>query len=45
MNRTTNFHPDHNMLIEFSAGTLDTATSICSGPLHFVLNVALSLDQ
>lgn len=36
MNKTTNFHPDHNMLLEFAAGTLDTAASICvSAHLHF----------
>ena len=33
---STNHHPDENMLIEFSAGTLDTAASICvSAHLHF----------
>ena len=49
MNKTTNFHPDHNMLIEFSAGTLDTATSICvSAHLHFCSKCRaelLRLDQ
>jgi len=36
MNTTTNFHPDETMLMEFSAGTLATAPSICvSAHLHF----------
>ncbi|MDA9877390.1 ChrR family anti-sigma-E factor [bacterium] len=36
MTTKLNYHPDHAMLVEFAAGTLDTATSICvSAHLHF----------
>jgi putative transcriptional regulator len=46
---STNHHPDENMLIEFSAGTLDTAASICvSAHLHFCSSCRaklLRLDQ
>jgi putative transcriptional regulator len=36
MTKVLNHHPSREMLIEFSAGTLDTATSICvSAHLHF----------
>jgi len=49
MINTTNHHPDENMLIEFSAGTLETAASICvSAHLHFCSrcrNKLLRLDQ
>jgi putative transcriptional regulator len=49
MTNTTNHHPDENMLIEFSAGTLDTAASICvSAHLHFCSSCKaklLQLDQ
>jgi len=46
---STNHHPDENMLIEFSAGTLDTAAAICvSAHLHFCSSCRaklLRLDQ
>jgi putative transcriptional regulator len=49
MTNTLNHHPDENMLIEFSAGTLDTAASICvSAHLHFCSSCRaklLQLDQ
>jgi putative transcriptional regulator len=49
MINTTTHHPDQNMLIEFSAGTLETAPSICvSAHLHFCSNCRaklLRLDQ
>ena len=49
MINTTNHHPDENMLIEFSAGTLETAASICvSAHLHFCSRCRtklLRLDQ
>lgn len=36
MTTKLNYHPDHAMLVEFAAGTLDTAASICvSAHLHF----------
>lgn len=36
MTKFLNHHPTREMLVEFSAGTLDTATSICvSAHLHF----------
>lgn len=36
MTKVLNHHPSREMLVEFSAGTLDTATSICvSAHLHF----------
>jgi putative transcriptional regulator len=36
MTKILNHHPSREMLVEFSAGTLDTATSICvSAHLHF----------
>ena len=36
MTTKLNYHPDNAMLVEFSAGTLDTAPSICvSAHLHF----------
>ena len=36
MTKFLNHHPSSEMLVEFSAGTLDTATSICvSAHLHF----------
>lgn len=36
MTNKLNYHPDHAMLVEFAAGTLDTAASICvSAHLHF----------
>jgi putative transcriptional regulator len=48
INKTTH-HPDENMLIEFSAGTLETAASICvSAHLHFCASCRaklLRLDQ
>jgi putative transcriptional regulator len=49
MNTTTHFHPDETMLMEFSAGTLATAPSICvSAHLHFCSqckNQLLRLNQ
>ncbi len=49
MINTTTHHPDQNMLIEFSAGTLETAPSICvSAHLHFCSSCRaklLRLDQ
>ncbi len=49
MNNTSQFHPDETMLLEFSAGTLATAPSICvSAHLHFCSkcrNQLLRLDQ
>ncbi len=49
MINSTNHHPDENMLIEFSAGTLKTALSICvSAHLHFCSRCRaqlLRLDQ
>jgi putative transcriptional regulator len=49
MTNSTNHHPDQNMLIEFSAGTLDTAASICvSAHLHYCSSCRaqlLRLDQ
>ena len=49
MTNSTNHHPDQNMLIEFSAGTLATAPSICvSAHLHFCSSCRaqlLRLDQ
>ncbi|MGB0449039.1 MAG: ChrR family anti-sigma-E factor [Porticoccaceae bacterium] len=49
MINTTHHHPDESMLIEFSAGTLDTAASICvSAHLHFCSSCReklLRLDQ
>ena len=49
MINSTNHHPDQNMLIEFSAGTLATAPSICvSAHLHFCTSCRaqlLRLDQ
>ena len=49
MTKKLNHHPDENMLIEFSAGTLDTAASICvSAHLHFCSSCRaklLQLDQ
>jgi putative transcriptional regulator len=49
MTISTNHHPDENMLIEFSAGTLDTAASICvSAHLHYCSSCRaklLRLDQ
>jgi putative transcriptional regulator len=49
MINSTNHHPDENMLIEFSAGTLETAASICvSAHLHFCSSCRaklLRLDQ
>ena len=36
MSKVLNHHPSIEMLVEFSAGTLDTATSICvASHLHF----------
>ena len=36
MTTKLNYHPDNAMLVDFSAGTLDTAPSICvSAHLHF----------
>lgn len=36
MTNKLNYHPDHAMLVEFAAGTLETAASICvSAHLHF----------
>ena len=36
MTSKLNYHPDHVMLVDFAAGTLDTAASICvSAHLHF----------
>jgi putative transcriptional regulator len=36
MSKVINHHPSIEMLVEFSAGTLDTATSICvASHLHF----------
>ena len=47
--KTVNHHPDAAMLVEFSAGTLDTAASICvSAHLHFCnkcRSELLRLDQ
>ena len=47
--KIVNHHPDAAMLVEFSAGTLDTATSICvSAHLHFCgkcRSELLRLDQ
>jgi putative transcriptional regulator len=49
MNITSQFHPDETMLLEFSAGTLATAPSICvSAHLHFCSKCRtqlLRLDQ
>ena len=49
MINSTSHHPDENMLIEFSAGTLETAASICvSAHLHFCTacrSKLLRLDQ
>jgi putative transcriptional regulator len=49
MTNPTNHHPDENMLIEFSAGTLGTAASICvSAHLHYCSSCRaklLRLDQ
>lgn len=49
MNNKTRHHPDTSMLLEFSAGTLDTAASICvSAHLHFCAHCRdslLRLDQ
>lgn len=49
MTNSTNHHPDENMLIEFSAGTLGTAASICvSAHLHYCSSCRaklLRLDQ
>ena len=49
MINNTHHHPDENMLIEFSAGTLETAASICvSAHLHFCSRCReklLRLDQ
>jgi putative transcriptional regulator len=49
MNNSSQFHPDETMLLEFSAGTLATAPSICvSAHLHFCSkcrNQLLRLDQ
>ncbi|MDC3263998.1 ChrR family anti-sigma-E factor [Porticoccaceae bacterium] len=49
MNNTSQFHPDDTMLLEFSAGTLATAPSICvSAHLHFCSKCRaqlLRLDQ
>ena len=49
MNNMTHFHPDEIMLLEFSAGTLATAPSICvSAHLHFCSQCRaqlLRLDQ
>ena len=50
MINSTNHHPDENMLIEFSAGTLETAASICvSAHLTLLLQLSstscLRLDQ
>jgi putative transcriptional regulator len=49
MNNTSQFHPDETMLLEFSAGTLATAPSICvSAHLHFCSKCRtqlLRLDQ
>ena len=44
MNITSQFHPDETMLLEFSAGTLATAPSICvSAHLHFCSKCRTSL--
>ena len=44
MNNTSQFHPDETMLLEFSAGTLATAPSICvSAHLHFCSKCRTSL--
>lgn len=49
MTNSTHHHPDENMLIEFSAGTLGTAESICvSAHLHYCSSCRaklLRLDQ
>ena len=49
MNISSQFHPDESMLLEFSAGTLATAPSICvSAHLHFCSKCRaqlLRLDQ
>ena len=49
MSNQINFHPDRSMLVEFSAGTLETALTICvSAHLHFCdqcRSELLSLDQ
>ena len=49
MNISSQFHPDETMLLEFSAGTLATAPSICvSAHLHFCSKCRaqlLRLDQ
>ena len=49
MNNSSQFHPDETMLLEFSAGTLATAPSICvSAHLHFCSKCRaqlLRLDQ
>ena len=49
MSHDLNHHPDNAMLVEFSAGTLDTATSICvSAHLHYCekcRNEVLRLNQ
>jgi len=44
MNNISQFHPDETMLLEFSAGTLATAPSICvSAHLHFCSKCRTSL--
>lgn len=49
MSNKLNFHPDQSMLVEFSAGSLQSALSICvSAHLHFCdqcRSELLSLDQ
>ena len=49
MNNSSQFHPDETMLLEFSAGTLATAPSICvSAHLHYCSKCRaqlLRLDQ
>ena len=49
MSNFTNHHPDESMLLEFSAGTLETAISICvSAHLHYCSHCRaqlLRLDQ
>jgi len=46
MNNSTNFHPTDSMLIEFSAGSLGVAPSICvSAHLHFCASCRAQLKR
>ncbi len=46
MSNQLSFHPDHAMLVDFSAGTLGTALSICvSAHLHFCSQCRSELMQ